>query len=67
MCFISLKVSRCQPLGSIPIKRNYHYQLQGEVYMYWPTMVVKLFHFFSQKLAFLSEYSDLVMITEVTL
>lgn len=32
--------------------------------MYWPTMVVKLFHFFSQKLAFLS---DLVMITEVTL
>lgn len=35
--------------------------------MYWPTMVVKLFHFFSQKLAFLSEYSDLVMISEVTL
>lgn len=35
--------------------------------MYWPTMVVKLFHFFCQKLAFLSEYSDLVMITEVTL
>lgn len=65
VCFISLKVSRCQPLGSIPIKRNYHYQ--GEVYMYWPTMVVKLFQFFSQKLAFLSEYSDLVMITEVTL
>lgn len=63
--FISLKVSKCQPLGSIPIEKKI--LIIKERYMYWPTGVVKFFHFCSQKLACLSEYLDVVMITEVTL